>query len=607
VTVLLTATPPAHAQDTPWAERITGYLPARDGTELKYSVLLPEGDGPFPVVVNYSGYDPGSIGGSAYQTGNTTMSPEIDRELISEGYAVMGVNMAGTGCSDGTFDLFAERWSTDGYDAVEWAAEQPWSDGQIGMANWSYAGLSQVLTAIDNPPHLKAIAPGMAVTDPWRDVGYPGGVTNWLFPYSWGIFIQSRWAAAYESAQTEGDAKCIANVDAHNAGFEDVNPYAQLRDVPYITPESKYKGRAWKRADDIKAAVLSMVSWQDEATGPRAGYYQNRLNPRKSYLVGANGPHDSYASNRWRRLLVDFFDRYLKGEDNGFDKKPHVRLWMDSSAPGMQPGDNGDLSQLKPGEVITRRSLPVKVKPHRLWLRSKERLTDAKPQGKAKPDSYAYPDRGPAVNAYLGSDDRQWTEEPASEAGTVAFTTAPLKKALTFYGPASLDLWVSATAPDADIQATITEVRPDGQEVYVQRGWLRLSERVQLKSEATQLLPFQKHIESAVQPLTSSKPIRARLEVNQFAHSFRPGSSIRVLLDTPSTTGGWDFESPEDPATIKVYHDAKHPSRLVMGLLKKGGVETPLPACGTLLMQPCRESTFAVPVGKGSNGQRSRR
>ncbi|MCB0871111.1 MAG: CocE/NonD family hydrolase, partial [Solirubrobacterales bacterium] len=121
----------------PWAERLTGYMDARDGMDLKYSVLLPPGDGPFPAIMNYSGYDPGSIGGTAYQAGNTTMDPELDAKLLKAGYAVVGVNMRGTGCSDGNFSLFANEWGTDGYDAVEWTADQPWSNGKVGMANWS--------------------------------------------------------------------------------------------------------------------------------------------------------------------------------------------------------------------------------------------------------------------------------------------------------------------------------------------------------------------------------------------------------------------------------------------------------------------------------------
>src|SRR5208337_1514830 len=152
-----------------WGKRLTGYLTAHDGLNLRYSVLLPKGEGPFPVILNYSGYDPGAIGGLAYLHNDTAMSRSLDRTLLEHGYAVMGINARGTGCSEGTFDFLGRNYGLDGADAVEWAAKQPWSSGAVGMANWSWAGMSQVATASERPPHLRAIAPGMVLTDPRLD------------------------------------------------------------------------------------------------------------------------------------------------------------------------------------------------------------------------------------------------------------------------------------------------------------------------------------------------------------------------------------------------------------------------------------------------------
>ncbi len=105
----------------------------------------------------------------------------------------MGLSIRGTGCSSGTFDLFGPDWGLDGAMAVEWAAAQPRSTGQIGMYDWSYAGLSQLFVASERPASLKAIAPGMVVTDPLRDVGAPGGVPNVEFPALWyATFLQIR-------------------------------------------------------------------------------------------------------------------------------------------------------------------------------------------------------------------------------------------------------------------------------------------------------------------------------------------------------------------------------------------------------------------------------
>lgn len=599
------------ASAAPWAKRITGYLAARDGTLLHYSVLLPAGTGRFPVVMNYSGYDPGSIGGAAYQQGNTAMWPDLDTSLLRAGYAVFGVNMRGTGCSQGNFLLFDPHWGTDGYDAIEWAARQRWSDGNIGMANWSYAGLSQVLTAVTRPPHLRAIAPGMAVTDPWRDVGYPGGAENVLFPTEWWAYIQNMWAYAEQTAIAEHDSRCLADIAAHEAISQSASPPADLLEYPW--PEGKFAGYPaslgliWQRTPRIDIPVLSMVAWEDEATGPRAGYYQATLEPAKTYLIGTNGEHDSYISLRFRALLIRFFDRYLKAERNGFDRGPHVWLWEDTAAPGAPLSSDAQLADMTPGEVITRSHLPVRVRPLRLWFGAGGLLQARRPGGTTQRDSYRYPIPGPSVNADLTDDETEWQGMTPSRVGSLAYTTAPLPKTLVFYGPASADLWVSSTSSDADIQATITEVRPDGQEEYVARGWLRLSNRRLAPGSSTTLLPFHVQTKESQLPMPSGQPVLARLEVEQFSHVFRRGSSIRIWLDTPSVTGEWGFSDPSRQSTLTIWHDAAHPSSLALGLLQVGGVGRPYPACNSLVSEPCRTNPSPVPHSTGPDGSTAAR
>jgi len=591
-TMLFAMTGAAQAE-TPWAKRLTGYLPARDGLLLKYSVLLPSAKGKFPVIMNYSGYDPGSIGGSAYRDGDTTMSAALDARLLKAGYAIFGVNMAGTGCSEGKFDLWAKRWSTDGRDAVEWAARQRWSNGRIGMANWSYAGIGQIFTALARPPHLRAIAPGMPVLDPWRDVARPGGSVNVLFPLGWTIYIQDRWQAAKQSAISEADSDCLTNLAANEAAFPGVSPLKNLTTRPY--PEDLPRDqRTWLQTKRIKVPVLSFQAWQDEATGPRAGYFQNALNPEKTYLIGTNGPHSIYESRSYGRIMLRFFDRYVKGEANGFDRGPRVRIWQETGTAGMTDALAGSLPAAKPRTVLTAKRLPVKLKPVRLYLRSGGRMA-SRPARNAEPsDDFQYPVPGPAVNDDLGVGNDQWKNTPVNHNGTVAFTGSRLGKALTFFGPASFDLWVSSTAPDADLQATVTEVRPDGQEVYVQRGWLRLSQRDTDPRRSTIYAPFAR-LRRSGQPITSPQAVYARLEIQQFSHIFRKGSRIRVWLDSPSTTGEWGFKIPTDPSTLSIHHGPNRKSKLVLGLVKRGGISTALPQCDSVMREPCRQDPIPIP------------
>src|SRR3954468_8312311 len=188
-----------------------GYLPTRDGTKLAYDLQRPDGNGPFPVVVNYEGYAAGSDAGD---NGGATYLPR----LLQRGYAVLGVSVRGTGCSEGAFDPFAPSMGQDGADAVEWAARQPWSDGRVGMFGVSFGGITQTLTAADRPPHLRAIAPDSSTSDLYRDVTYPGGILEYDFTFAWtGIQKEGGTEHALTGAPAAGDVQCEQNFASHEA------------------------------------------------------------------------------------------------------------------------------------------------------------------------------------------------------------------------------------------------------------------------------------------------------------------------------------------------------------------------------------------------------
>lgn len=128
--------------------RIWGYIQLPDGNKMRYSVVFPKGPGPFPVLMEYDGYGSGSV------TEQTT------QEWTKEGYAVMGLNVPGTGCSTGENQWADASVGAAGAHAVEWAARQAWSTGKVGMVGYSYSGYDQLWVAAQRPPSLKAIAPG---------------------------------------------------------------------------------------------------------------------------------------------------------------------------------------------------------------------------------------------------------------------------------------------------------------------------------------------------------------------------------------------------------------------------------------------------------------
>ena len=592
--------PPVFGRDSPeairpqWARRVTGFIKGRDGVELRYSALLPKGHGPFPVIINYSGYDPGAIGGYSYQHSNTAMAVAVDAMLLEHGYAVLGVNARGTGCSQGVFDFLGPRYGMDGADIVEWAGTQPWSTGAVGMANWSWAGMSQVATASERPPHLKAIAPGMALTDPRLDSWALGGVPSPGFITGWWMFLHSRWLAVRRSAEEEHDARCLVQVERNYEAAQDsqVNLPSNLARHP-LRDEWIERRDILNRVDRIDVPVLSMEAFQDEATTVRAGYYQEKLDPKKLWLVQTNGNHDLYESQQFKPTLLAFLDHFIKGIDNGFEGHPHVEVWQETATTGTERGHDHD-SKATAGWTYTRPALPVVVNTTEFSLADGQRLTlpgeSSAPQ--TAQDHYQYPVEGPMVdiNAYAPA----WGEQsPGWQRGSLAYTSAPLTQALVMYGPASADLWLSSTETDADVQITLSEIRADGQEVFIQRGWLRLSDRRQDATRSTPLRPWPCDTPECIDALVPGVPVLARVEILKTGYALRKGSRLRLWIDAPSATGGNSFNHSTLPATNSLWHDAAHISKLVLGTFSDVRVPDAAPACGSVLMQPCRRDPLA--------------
>jgi predicted acyl esterase len=180
----------------------------------------------------------------------------------------------------------------------------------------------------------------------------------------------------------------------------------------------------------------------------------------------------------------------------------------------------------------------------------------------------------------------------------LGFITPALARDTVIAGDISVDLWLKSSASDTDLQATLTEVRPDGKEVLVQSGWLRASHRKLDRSKSTVLNPVPTHLEKDSAPLPSGKWTLVRVPVFPAAHAFRAGSKIRLNIQAP---GGdrqiWDFDTIEDgtiPNTIGL--GGKFASRLVLPVLPGVSAKTDLPPYNALRGQPWRDY---VPAGNG--------
>ncbi len=622
------------------------YLTMRDGTQLSAFVSLPGPieDGPYPTIVNYSGYSPSRPGQPLSEDleylceGFPVLceAPSHPSGILAGvmGYASVGVNMRGTGCSGGAYDYFEPLQLTDGYDVIEIVASQDWVlHNQVGMAGLSFPGISQLFVGAQQPPGLAAIAPLSVLADSATSVMAPGGIYNLGFALAWVENVLDR-AAPYghgwiEDVVEAGDTVCEVNQLLHAQKLDVVQ---KAYDNPYYTDEVAKPLDPSSSVDQIQVPVFLGGQWQDEQTGPHFAALLDKFDgARSTHFLTTNGLHnDGYTGQylmEWKSFLdfyvareipnVDatvrlmgpmFFEMMYGGAvDVGpnrfedytdydealadYEAEPSLRVIFETGAdPEVTPGAPQGTFDL------TFDSWPLpETEAHRLYFHPDGSLgTELPPEGGGASAFVHDPEAGDrgilaSGNRYDLQPDYAYRQPEPGDA--VVFVSEPLEEDLVLIGHGSVDLWLQSTADDADLEVNLSEVRPDGLETKVQSGWLRASHRA-LREDATELRPVKSHYEEDAAPLEAGVWNEVRVEIMPFAHIFRAGSRIRIAVDTPGDScADWTFilqEFDQDP-THSIAHDADWPSSVVLPVIPGIEVPTELPDAAALRGQAWRE------------------
>lgn len=633
------------------------YVPMRDGIELAMTVRLPAGktldDGPFPTLIEYSGYQvaaPHDLLNSvvAQLTGDKAqaedpLAPATSTAVGSAiapllGFAVVSVQMRGSGCSGGAFGLFDLPTTYDGYDAVETVAAQPWVKGnKVGMAGISFSGISQLFAGGTQPPHLAAIAPMSVTDDIYTATGYPGGIFNSGFALSWITERADDAKPAPEGGQPyaralikAGDQQCKKNQDLR---LQTMNVFQVIKDNPYRTPSvfDERSPGAWMATIDVPTFLVGQ--FQDEQTGGHFPESISQLADNKNvWITMQNGVHVDSLSPSVLTRWVEFLELYvadeipnipppvlaLSGElfkylaDAGsapveqsrfagttdvaaakatFEKDPRVTILMDNGAGPQGPGSIG-----APWQLTFDAWPPAQTKATTYYLGADGVLTTTKPDAKSTVTYTADPAARPKQTLPGSGQEDAWKAQPPYNwtplvAGKgVGFTTEKLTQDTVIAGPSSMDVYLKSSAKDTDLQVTISEVRPDGQETYVQNGWLRASHR-KLGKDSTALDPKPTHLKRDAAPLPKGEYSLVRVPVFPVVHVFRAGSRIRVTIEA---TGGdrprWDFDTVDHGTTQNtILLGGPTPSKFVLGVVAGATAKgTPLPAPTALRGEPTR-------------------
>jgi uncharacterized protein len=649
-----------------------GYLTTRDGTKLAIDVHPPgipsfmasrfsasqraafpkAGSGKrVPTLIEYAGY------GYANPKG-----PESGIAPIANlmGFAVVDVNMRGTGCSGGAFNYFEPLQNTDAYDVIETVAHQPWVlHHKVGMLGVSYGGISQLFAAQLKPPALSAIAP-LSVVDATATTLYPGGVLNTGFAVPWaegrqfqalpaGPKTGEHWA--YEQIE-KGDTTCEENQELHE---EATDLLEEVKENSHYNPAVADPLDPITFVHNITVPTFMACQFEDEQTGGHCpDLAEHMTGTTRKWFTFTNGAHidslDPYTFNR----LYDFLQLYVakkapmgnrslvefaaptvyqsalglpKGDEvvlpadpiaaipkykaalAAFNALPSVRVLFDNGA-GSVPGHPAVAGNPYPGFEQSFSEFPIPGTTARSWyLRPGGELGD-EPAAADGSDSYtsdanATPlvDHGPNAGpgglwGTAAQQEWNWTQPPAGSA--VSYLTPALGSDTTAIGAGAVNLWVKSSTPDVDLQATISEVSPGGDETFVQNGWIRASERKLattsdniLAQEPTALEPIPTMLASDVQPMPAGEYVPVTIPLYFQGHAYRAGSRIRVTIAAPNGNQPvWSFSQTQpDKATaeVSIAFGPSMPSDVVLPVVPSVTVPTSLPACGSLRNEPCRE------------------
>lgn len=504
--------------------RITWHapIPMDDGVVLRADVFRPIAEGRYPVILTYGVYGKGlafqegypaqwrkllqdhpevAVGSSNRYMNWETPDPE---RWVPHGYAVVRVDSRGAGWSPGVLDVNSPREIQDLYACIEWAGTRPWSNGRVGMLGISYYASNQWRVAALQPPHLAAIIPWEGRADDYRDALYHGGIycefrAKW-FP------IQVRnvqYGVGERGRRNPNTGEPVAGPVTLSEEELAQNRVDQIQEIKRHPLDDEYYRASrvdWSR---VTVPLLSAANWGGQGLHPRGNFegFTEAASTQK-WLEVHGGTHlgpfySSYGLDLQRR----FFDHFLKGIDNGWDRQPRVLL-----------------NVRYPGERFVLRA-------ENEWPLARTRWTRFHLDARGMSLTEALPDADAAVEYEALGDG-------------VTFWMPPVQEETEITGPLAARLFVSSSTADADLFLVVRAFDPSGGEVTFQgaldpntpiaNGWLRVSHR---KLDPARSLPYRPyHPHDEVQPLTPGKVYEVEVEIIPTCVVLPPGYRLALSV-----------------------------------------------------------------------------
>jgi hypothetical protein len=476
-----------------------------DGIVLRADIYRPIADGRYPVILSYGPYGKYLAFQAGYQTAWERMASDhpdvtagstnkyqswevVDPEKwVPDGYAVVRVDSRGCGRSPGYIDLWSAREAKDIYHCIEWAAEQPWSSGKIGLNGISYYAMNQWQVASLQPPHLAAMCIWEGAADFYRDMNHHGGIlctfgANWydmqVKSVQHGVGKRGYRSSMVADYVSGPETLCEEELGANRCDFAgDVSSHA-------LDSDAYWQSRMpdWSK---VNAPFLSAANWGGNGLHPRGNFEGFVRAAAQTKWLEVHG------IEHWTEFYTDygidlqkrFFGHFLKGEDTGWKNQPRVQLQVRHVDKFVQRMENE-------------------------WPLARTRWT----------------------KFYLNPADHSLSAEPVAEKGSVTyegfgdgitFLTPPLEAETEITGPSAAKLFMSSETEDLDLFLVLRVFTADLKEVVFQgaldphtpigQGWLRASHRKLDPKLTLEYRPYHTHDEK--QPLRPGEVYELDVEI----------------------------------------------------------------------------------------------
>ena len=531
-------------------------VPMRDGARLVADVFRPRARERVPAILNLGPYQkdkPWLVPETLEEPPNDWMNWETvnPRWWVPQGYAAVRIDGRGSGKSQGQCEPWSHAEAVDFFDAIEWAAAQPWCNGKVGLLGISYYAINQWFVAQLQPPSLKAIIPWEGFADIYRDALYHGGIFS---------LFMSNWFTAHLLHHTLGRAsQQLSNAWALN--------------TLHVWLSNNLDSGALRGAqadwDKITLPFYSVGNWTGfglHLRGNTEAFARAASRHKKLRIQTGSHVHPFY-TEEGRQDQKRFFDYWLKGIENGIMDEPPVKLAIRHGADKF--------------EWRYEREWPLA---RTQWTKLYFNLA-AGALAKEMPGT-------PASRTYAASSLGTMGSTSASSSQVMgggikpgmglSLETAPLTEDLEITGPLAASFWVSSSSEDMDLFLTLRNIDAQGNDIMetgqqgtpvpVAKGWLRVSHRELDENLSLPYRPYHKHTRRLF--LKPGEIVKVDVEIWPTSMVFKKGRRIRLDIqprDGLGSQGYMHYHADYNTGTNTIYSGGEHDSYLLLPVIPAQG------------------------------------